>query len=93
MPYAAEQERDTRGEQQVGEDGADDGRPHHVEKPRAFNATSAMINSGAFPNVALSNPPMASPVRVARCSVDRTIKAAMGMMASAAEKNSNGAGT
>ncbi len=52
-----------------------------------------MISSGALPNVAFSRPPMASPVREASCSVDTTISRAMGMMESAAEKNSTGAGT
>ena len=51
---------------------------------------SAMINSGALPKVAFSNPPTASPVRVAICSVACTIMLAIGMMASAAEKNSTG---
>ena len=59
----------------------------------AFSATSAMISSGALPNVALSSPPTASPVRVASCSVESTISRAMGMIASAAEKKSTGAGT
>jgi len=52
-----------------------------------------MINSGALPKVAFSSPPTASPVRAAICSVARTISAAIGMMASAAEKKSTGAGT
>ena len=52
-----------------------------------------MINSGALPNVALSKPPTASPVRDANCSVARTIRAAIGMMAIPAEKNTAGAGT
>src|SRR6185436_21196313 len=47
---------------------------------------------GALPNVALSNTPIASPVRVDSCSVEATIVAAMGTIASAAEKNSTGAG-
>ena len=34
MPDPAEEKRNARGEQQVGEDGADDGRPHHVEITR-----------------------------------------------------------
>ena len=52
-----------------------------------------MINSGALPKVALSKPPTASPVREATCSVDCTISAAIGTMASAAEKKITGAGT
>jgi hypothetical protein len=61
-----------------------------MSKNPALSATSAMISSGAFPNVALSKPPMASPVRVASCSVAITISRAMGTIASAAEKNSSG---
>ena len=52
-----------------------------------------MINSGALPKVALSSPPTASPVRAAICSVACTIMLAIGMIASAAEKNSSGART
>src|SRR5215510_1609154 len=52
-----------------------------------------MISSGALPKVALSNPPIASPVRVASCSVDITISRAIGTIASAAEKNNTGART
>src|SRR5262249_46025583 len=59
----------------------------------ARSATNAMISSGALPNVALSRPPIASPVYVASCSVDTTISRATGTIASAAEKNSTGAGT
>ena len=58
----------------------------------ALRATSAMMSSGALPNVAFSSPPTASPVRVAICSVARTIIAAIGTMASAAEKKTTGAG-
>src|SRR5262245_5685776 len=64
-----------------------------MSKKPARSATSAMINSGAFPKVALSRPPMASPVRVASCSVDITISRAIGRMARPAQKNSTGAGT
>jgi hypothetical protein len=59
----------------------------------AFNATRAMISSGAFPNVALSRPPIASPVRCAICSVDCTISAAIGTIARAAEKKRTGSET
>src|SRR4051812_39169637 len=52
-----------------------------------------MINSGALPNVALSRPPIASPVRVAICSVATTIRRAIGTIAIAAEKNNTGSGT
>src|SRR4051794_36787122 len=52
-----------------------------------------MISSGALPNVALSSPPIASPVRVASCSVEDTINPAAGTMASAAEKKRIGGGT
>jgi len=57
-----------------------------ISKYPAFRATRAMINSGALPKVALSRPPIASPVRIATCSVACTISRAIGMMASAAEK-------
>jgi len=46
-----------------------------------------------LPNVALSSPPIASPVRTAICSVDITIRWAIGTMARAAEKNSTGSAT
>src|SRR5262245_43528041 len=52
-----------------------------------------MISSGALPNVAFSKPPIASPVRSASCSVESTIRRAMGTIASAAEKNNTGGGT
>jgi hypothetical protein len=52
-----------------------------------------MISSGALPNVALSRPPIASPVRVETCSVDRTINDAIGTIATAAEKKIIGAET
>jgi len=52
-----------------------------------------MISSGAFPNVAFRRPPTASPVRVAICSVARTIRAAIGTMARAAERNTTGGET
>ena len=56
----------------------------------AWSATVAMISSGALPNVALSSPPTASPVWVDRCSVARTIKAAIGTIPTAAEKKITG---
>ena len=59
--HPAEQEGDAERQQQVGQDGADDRSAHHVEQP-ACSATTAMISSGALPNVALSSPPTASPV-------------------------------
>ena len=52
-----------------------------------------MISSGALPKVALSRPPTASPVRIAICSVDRTINTATGTIANAAEKKITGGGT
>src|SRR3954468_7681963 len=52
-----------------------------------------MISSGALPKVALRSPPIASPVRVASCSVDSTISRAAGTIASAAEKKITGGGT
>src|SRR5262245_60592783 len=52
-----------------------------------------MIISGALPKVALRRPPIASPVRVANCSVDSTIRRAIGTMASPAQKNRTGSGT
>jgi hypothetical protein len=51
-----------------------------------------MMSSGALPKVALSKPPTASPVRVAICSVDRTISAATGAIANAAQKKITGGG-
>ncbi len=62
-----------------------------MSKRPACSATSAMISSGALPNVAFSRPPIASPVRVAICSVDSTMSRAIGRIASAAEKKSTGA--
>src|SRR6266576_3998677 len=52
----------------------------------ALRATIAMISSGALPKVAFSSPPMASPVRNAICSVASTMRCAMGMIATQAEK-------
>jgi hypothetical protein len=59
----------------------------------ARKATTAMISSGRFPNVALSRPPTAGPVCSATCSVLRTIRAASGTMASAATRKTTGAAT
>src|SRR5262245_1229324 len=64
-----------------------------MSKNPARSATSAMIISGALPKVALSSPPIASPVRVDSCSVDSTIRCAIGTMARPAEKNRTGSGT
>src|SRR5262245_34146746 len=64
-----------------------------MSKSPALSATSAMIISGALPKVALRRPPMASPVRVASCSVDSTIKCAIGTIDRPAEKNKTGSGT
>src|SRR6516225_1406876 len=58
----------------------------------ARSATNPIISSGALPKVAFSSPPIASPVRVAICSVDSTMRRAIGRIDNAAEKNSNGAG-
>ena len=46
-----------------------------------FRATTAMINSAAFPSVALRNPPMFSPARSATCSVALPNKPARGTIA------------
>src|SRR5262245_41278603 len=64
-----------------------------MSKNPALKATRAMISSGALPNVALSRPPMASPVRVAICSVESTMSRAIGRMERAAEKNRTGGAT
>src|SRR5262245_19465631 len=64
-----------------------------MSKKPARSATSAMIISGALPKVALSRPPIASPVRVDSCSVDSTIKCAIGTIASPAEKKRTGSAT
>jgi len=71
---------DERAAQNRHEEGANLGPATMSSKP-ALSATSAIINSGALPKVALSNPPIASPVRVDNCSVDATISAAMGTIA------------
>ena len=47
-------------------------------------AARQMMNSAALPNVALSNPPMPSPVRAARSSVAFPIQPAHGTIATAA---------
>ena len=49
----------------------------------APSANNAMINSGAFPNVTFSNPPMPGPERAASSSVARPMSAAVGMTPSA----------
>ena len=50
-----------------------------------FNATSAMINSAAFPKVALRKPPTPAPERDASCSVARPIQPARGTIAIASD--------
>ena len=57
----------------------------------ARSATTEMISSGRLPNVAFSSPPMAGPVRAARCSVLWTMSTASGTIATAAMKKTNGA--
>ena len=52
----------------------------------SLSANSAMISSGAFPNVTLSRPPMPGPERAASSSVEVPISAAVGMIPSAAVK-------
>ena len=46
------------------------------------------MSSGAFPNVALMNPPMPGPVWCAACSVASPISQASGMSATAARTKS-----
>ena len=53
----------------------------------ARNAASAMISSVRFPSVALSSPPMVSPVLAATDSVARLSKAASGMIAATDSTN------
>ena len=50
------------------------------------SAKSAMISSGALPNVTFSRPPMPGPARCASSSVARPISAAVGTTPSADEK-------
>ena len=50
-------------------------------------AISAMISSGALPNVALRKPPMPGPVCSAVCSVDSPISHASGMSDTADSTN------
>ena len=65
-----------------------------VSEPRttsvspSFTAISAMISSGAFPNVAFRKPPMPGPVCSAACSVASPMSHASGTSASAAMTNS-----
>ena len=51
-----------------------------------WSANSAMISSGALPNVTFSRPPMPGPARCASSSVARPISAAVGTTPSAEEK-------
>ncbi len=53
-----------------------------------LSATKAMINSAAFPKVALRKPPIPAPERAASCSVARPIQPASGMIALAATMKS-----
>jgi len=53
----------------------------------APSANSAMISSGALPNVTLSNPPIPGPDRAANSSVARPINAAVGITPSAEAAN------
>ena len=55
----------------------------------ARNAASAMISSVRLPSVALSSPPMVSPVLAATDSVARLSKAASGMIAATDSTNSS----
>ena len=48
-----------------------------------MSANSAMISSGALPNVTFSRPPMPGPERAASSSVARPISAAVGITPSA----------
>ena len=52
----------------------------------SLSANSAMISSGALPNVTFSRPPMPGPARCASSSVARPISAAVGTTPSAEEK-------
>ena len=53
----------------------------------APSANSAMISSGALPNVTLSRPPIPGPDRAASSSVARPISAAVGITPSAEAAN------
>ena len=53
----------------------------------ARSATMAIMSSAALPKVALSSPPTAGPLRLARCSVASPMYPASGMMAAAARAN------
>ena len=53
----------------------------------ACSANSAMISSGALPNVTFSRPPMPGPERAASSSVARPISAAVGITPSADAEN------
>jgi hypothetical protein len=50
------------------------------------SANSAMISSGALPNVTFSRPPIPGPLRTASSSVARPISAAVGITPSAEQK-------
>src|SRR5438045_66905 len=52
------------------------------------SATTAIISSAAFPNVAFSNPPTPSPIRAANASVARPIHPASGIMPMAEQMKS-----
>ena len=62
--------------------------PRTTSVSPSWTAISAMISSGAFPNVALRKPPIPGPVCSAACSVASPISHASGISASAESTNS-----
>jgi hypothetical protein len=62
--------------------------PRTTSVKPSFTASSAMISSGALPNVALRNPPTPGPVWWAACSVASPISQARGIRAAEASANS-----
>ena len=62
--------------------------PRTTSVSPSFTAISAMISSGALPNVAFMKPPMPGPVRSAACSVASPISHARGISETAASTNS-----
>jgi hypothetical protein len=62
--------------------------PRTTSNFASLTAKSAMINSGALPNVAFRKPPMPGPVWCAACSVASPISQASGISEAAASTNS-----
>ena len=89
--HAPEQKRDPEREQEVGQDGANERSAHHVEQA-GLKRDHGDDELGRVAERRVQQPADGITSPVAICSVAWTSKLAIGTIASAAAKNTSGAG-